>query len=142
MFAEAIVEARKARNVFDGSSQPMAYEGYALAKLGKTAEARAVIEELLKLPADHYAPYHIALVYNGLNERDKTLVWLERAYEKHTPRMVFLKVDPKWSNLRSDPRFQELLKRLDLPSDAQGGDAAPDYFDDLSNSSNRCSPMP
>ena len=113
MFAEAIAEARRARQLFDGSSQPMAFEGYALAKSGKIAEARAVLEELLKLSTTGYVtPYHIALVYNGLNERDKTLTWLERAYEQRSPRMVFLKVEPKWNNLRSDLRFQELIKKV------------------------------
>ena len=73
MFAEAVAEARRARELFDGSSQPIAFEGYALAKSGKQAEARAVLEQLLKLSTErHVTPYHIALVYNGLNERDKT----------------------------------------------------------------------
>ena len=110
---DRIFEARRARELFDGSSQPIAFEGYALAKAGKQAEARAVLEELLRLSTERYiTPYHIALVYNGLNERDKTLAWLERAYEQRSPRMVFLKVEPKWNNLRDDPRFQNLLRRV------------------------------
>ncbi len=116
MFAEAVAEARRARELFDRSSQPMAFEGYALAKLGKREEARAVLQELLTLSNERYVtPYHIALVYNGLNERDKTFVWLERAYEQRSPRMVFLKVEPKWNNLRSDPRFAELMRKVGFP---------------------------
>ena len=91
----------------------MAFEGYALAKSGKQAEARAVLGELLTLSTERYvASYHIALLYNGLNERDKTLAWLERAYEERNPRMAFLKVEPKWNNLRNNPRFQDLMRRV------------------------------
>ena len=116
MYAEAVAEARRARNLFDGGIQAIAFESYALAKSGKQAEARAVLEELLKLSTTRYVPaYHVALVYNGLNERDKTLAWLERAFEQHNPRMVFLKVEPKWNNLRDDPRFQDLLRKVGFP---------------------------
>ncbi len=116
MYPDAIAEARRARELFDGSSQPIASEGYALAKSGKQAEARAVLEELLKRSTERYVTaYHIALIYNGLNERDKTLTWLERAYEQRNPRIVFLKVDPKWNNLRDEPRFQELLGKVGFP---------------------------
>ncbi len=116
MFAEAVAEARRARELFDGSSQPMAFEGYALARSGRRAEAEAVLDELLKLSTTRYVTaYHIALVYNGLNKRDETLAWLERAYEQRNPRMVFLNVEPKWNNLRDEPRFQELLRKVGFP---------------------------
>jgi tetratricopeptide (TPR) repeat protein len=113
MFAEAIAEARKAREHSGGSTHPMSFLGYALAKSGKREEARGLLDELLKMSDERYVPpYHIALIYNGLDERDKTLSWLERAYEQRDPKMVFLKVEPKWNNLRGDPRFQDLLRRV------------------------------
>ncbi|MGI9069592.1 MAG: protein kinase domain-containing protein [Pyrinomonadaceae bacterium] len=113
MFAEAAAEARKTRELSGISSYATAFLGYALAKSGKQAEARAVLEELLKLLTERYvSPYNIGLIYNGLNERDETLAWLERGFEKRDPRMVFLKVEPKWNNLRADPRFQDLLRRV------------------------------
>lgn len=116
MFAEAVAEARRSRELYDGGSQPIALEGYALGKSGKRTEARTVLEELLKSSTTRYVtPYHIALIYNGLDERDKTLELLERAFEQHSPRMVFLKVEPKWNNLRDEPRFQDLLLRVGLP---------------------------
>ncbi|HAF12700.1 MAG TPA: hypothetical protein DCK99_03170, partial [Blastocatellia bacterium] len=115
MYPEAIAEARKAREL-SASSQPIAYLGYALAKSGKQAEARGLLEELLKLSTQRYVPpYHIALIYNGLGARDETLAWLEKGYEQRDPKMVFLKVEPKWNNLRADPRFQDLLRRVGFP---------------------------
>ena len=116
MFAEAIAEARKARELNPANSQSIAFLGYALAKSGKQAEALGVVEELLKRSAERYvSPYTIALIYNGLGERDKTLTSLERGYEQHDGKLVFLKVEPKWNNLRTDPRFQDLLRRVGLP---------------------------
>ena len=113
MFAEAVVEARKARELNNANSQPTAQLGYALAKSGKQAEARSLLEELLKLSTERYvSPGNIALIYNGLGERDETLAWLERGFERRDAKMVFLKVEPKWNNLRSDPRFQDLLRRV------------------------------
>ncbi|HUR96664.1 MAG TPA: tetratricopeptide repeat protein, partial [Pyrinomonadaceae bacterium] len=112
LFAEAVTEARKAREIFDGGTQPMAFEGFALARSGRTAEAEAVVAELLKMPAERYAPYHVAMVYSGLRQRDQALDWLERAYEQRSPRMVFLKVEPKWNDLRPTPRFRDLMKKM------------------------------
>ncbi|HEX6732802.1 MAG TPA: tetratricopeptide repeat protein [Pyrinomonadaceae bacterium] len=115
-YSEAISEARRAREISGAKSKySAAFLGYALAKSGKEAEARSVLEGLLKSSAERYvSPYHIALVYNGLGKHDEALTWLERAYAQHSPAMVFLKVEPKWNNLRSDPRFQDLLKRMGL----------------------------
>ena len=75
-----------------------------------------MLEELLKSSSEGYiSPYNIALIYNGLDEREETFAWLERAFDQRDPKMVFLKVEPKWNNLRSDPRFQDLLRRVGLP---------------------------
>jgi TolB-like protein/Tfp pilus assembly protein PilF len=113
MFAEAVVEARKARELSDSSTRPTAFLGYALAKSGKQAEARAELGALMKLSSERWvAPSYIAMIYHGLGERDETLAWLERGFEKRDARMVFLKVEPKWNNLRDDPRFQDLLRRM------------------------------
>ena len=118
MYSEAISEARKASEISGArSSHSEAFLGYALAKSGKEVEARSVLEELLKSSAERYAsPYHIALVYNGLGRRNEALAWLERAYVERSTGMVFLKVEAKWNNLRSDPRFQDLLRRVGLQS--------------------------
>jgi TolB-like protein/Tfp pilus assembly protein PilF len=115
MYREAVAEARKVRELNITTSQPISFLGYALAKSGKQAEARDELERLLKLSKERYvSPYAIALIYNGLNERDEALAWLERGFEKRDPRMTFLKIEPKWNNLRNEPRFASLLKRMNL----------------------------
>ncbi|MDQ2976305.1 MAG: winged helix-turn-helix domain-containing protein [Acidobacteriota bacterium] len=116
MYAEAISEARRAREISGARSNYLeAFLGYALTKSGKEVEAGSVLDGLLKSSAERYvSPYAIALVYNGLGEHDKAFASLERAYAQRSPGMVFLKVEPKWNNLRSDARFQDLLRRLRL----------------------------
>jgi len=114
MHAEAIAAAKKAGEL-SGNSQSNAYRAYALAKAGKTDEARAVLDELLKLSAERYVPpYNFAIVYNALGESGKALDYLEKGYEQKDVRMVFLKVEPIWNSLRSEPRFLDLMKRMRL----------------------------
>jgi serine/threonine-protein kinase len=113
MFAEAVAEARRAREVNSANSQTTATLAYALARFGKQAEAQALLDELLKLSTQrHVSPGNIALIYNGLGQRNETFAWLERGFKERDPKMVFLKVEPKWNNLRDDPRFQNLLQRV------------------------------
>jgi DNA-binding winged helix-turn-helix (wHTH) protein/TolB-like protein/Tfp pilus assembly protein PilF len=113
MYAEAFAESVKEKELSGGNVYP--FGAYALAKSGKGEEARAVLEELLKSSSTRYvAPYNIALLYNALEMRDNALVWLEKAYEQRDPKMTFLQVEPKWNNLRKEPRFIDLLKRMNL----------------------------
>lgn len=113
MYAEAINEARLAKQFSPAQTNSNAFESYSLAKSGKSAEARATLDELLKLSTARFVPpTHIALAFNGLGETDKALEWLEKGYEQHDPKMAFLKVDPKWNSLRSEPRFVDLMRRM------------------------------
>ena len=112
-YAEALAEARKARELNRSSSMPIVYSGYALAKSGKRMEAQADLEELLKLSTKRYVPpSHLALLYIGLDSHDKSLDWLERGYQQRDPKMTFLKVQRNWDSLRNDQRFQDLLRRV------------------------------
>ena len=113
MYAEAIAEARKATDLSPSQTNSIVNESYAQSKLGKHDEAQALLDKLLKRSAERFVPPgHIAQTYNGLGETEKALDWLEQAFEQHDPKMVFLKVDPKWNNLRSEPRFIDLMKRM------------------------------
>jgi serine/threonine protein kinase/Tfp pilus assembly protein PilF len=115
MFVEAISEARRATELSSAQTVSAANEGYALAKLGKYEEARIVLDRLLKLSKERFVPpYHIAFLYNGLGQRNEAFAWLERGFEQRDPKMTFLKVEPKWNNLRDDPRFVDLMRRVGL----------------------------
>ncbi len=113
MFAEAVAESSKGRDLSAVSSEPIAFGAYALAKSGKVAEAQAALDELLRLSQTRYVPpTSIALIYNGLGKRDKALDYLEKGFTEKDVRMVFLKVEPKWNNLRNERRFVDLMKEM------------------------------
>ena len=91
--------------------------GNAYARAGRVREARECIRELKeRLPEEPVGVYEIALVYAGLSEKGLAFEWLERAYAERDKGMVWLKVDPPLDPLRSDPRFQDLLRRMNFPS--------------------------
>jgi len=63
----------------------------------------------------YQSSYAIAVIYAGLGETDEALKWLEIACDERATWMIFLKVHPYFDNLRAEPRFQELLQRLQFP---------------------------
>ena len=78
--------------------------------------AEQSLEQLLEQSKESYvSPLLIASLYSRLNQKDEAFRWLEKAYEERSPMLVFLKVNDDWKNLRSDPRFAELVKRIGLP---------------------------
>jgi hypothetical protein len=64
---------------------------------------------------DKLGTYEVALVCAGLGDKDQAIEWLEKAYQEHSVGVMFLKVDPTLDPLRSDPRFQDLLRRMNFP---------------------------
>jgi len=94
----------------------MAGLGHVYAVSGKKTEAQAVLNELKQRSQQEYVPANcIALVYAGLGEKDQAFAWLEEGYKQHSFQMQFLKLEPRWDSLRSDPRFADLIRRLGLP---------------------------
>jgi serine/threonine-protein kinase len=115
LFAEAIGEAATARALSPCNSQALAYESYANAKLDRRDAAREALKTLLTLSTDRYVPpYNIATMYVGLDDPGEALQWLERGFDQRDPKMVFLKVDPKWNKLRDHPGFIRILSRMNL----------------------------
>jgi TolB-like protein/DNA-binding winged helix-turn-helix (wHTH) protein/Tfp pilus assembly protein PilF len=101
-----------AARLSSGNTKTMAFRGHVLARLGRTAEARDILRTLESLSKERYVPaYTIALVHAGLGERDAALEALDRAYEARDVHLVFLPVDPKWDDYRTDPRFRALVER-------------------------------
>ncbi|HYJ91305.1 MAG TPA: tetratricopeptide repeat protein, partial [Pyrinomonadaceae bacterium] len=115
MYDDAIAESQKGRDVAPFKSEPIAFGAFALAKAGRLSEARAGLDELLRLSDERYVPpYNIALVYLALGDQDRALDYLERAFATKDVRMVFLKVEPKWNDLRQNPHFADLVNRMKL----------------------------
>lgn len=111
----AITELEKAAATSSNTPLMVAGLGHAYAVAKKTAEARAVLNQLLEQSKRQYvSPFYIALIYAGLGENEQAMDWLDKAYADRSNGLVFLKVDPEWDSLRSNPRFQALLVKLHL----------------------------
>jgi len=116
-YPDAIAEFEKARNLSHGNSEAIGSIGYTAAVAGDEAKARTILEELQRLSTQHYIPpYNTALVYAGLREQDQAFAQLEKACDDRDVRVTLLGVDPRWNSLRSHPRFQAILNRIDRKS--------------------------
>jgi len=115
MHAEAVAALAKAGELFPANKESTALRGYSLAKWGKLTQARAVLDELRQFSNREYvAPYNLAMIHNALGESRTALDYLEKAFAEKNVLMVFLKVEPKWNNLRNEPRFIDLMRRMNF----------------------------
>jgi serine/threonine protein kinase/tetratricopeptide (TPR) repeat protein len=89
---------------------------HVLAAVGRSDEARAVLNDLLKRRerGEWVTPHEIGVVYALLGDRDEAFAWLARAAREHAIGVAFVKVDPQLDPLRDDPRFAELLRSAGL----------------------------
>jgi TolB-like protein/Tfp pilus assembly protein PilF len=107
-FQKAVVQSGRKATVLAGLARV-----YGLA--GKKREAQKIISELKERSRHHYVfPSVFAYAYLGLGDKEQVLTWLERAYEEQEG-MFSLKADPSFDPLRSEPRFQALLHRVNFP---------------------------
>ncbi len=82
---------------------------------GRRDEAQKILNRLKGLSQRTYvSSADIALVYLGLGKKDQALAWLEKAYEERDSLLTSLK-EPMFDSLRSEPGFQDLLRRMGLP---------------------------
>jgi len=85
------------------------------AESGYRGAMRLAADELVAQRNQRYVrPTQIAQLYADAGEKDQALDWLQTAYEERDGRLVHLR-NPSWDSLRSDPRFQDLLKRMKYP---------------------------
>jgi TolB-like protein len=115
MYEQAIASFQKAIPLSGDSPDEPAELGRAYARSGRKTEARKIADDLKEQSKRRYiAPCVVASLYAALGEKDQAFVWLDKAYEAHDFILVLLKVEPMFDNLRSDPRFTVLLKRVGL----------------------------
>src|SRR5713226_9684457 len=116
MYREAIAEQEKGVNLTNRDAFAVASLGIVLGESGRKREAKKLLEELQERSKQRYiSPCLIALVQIGLGNRDQAIASLEQGYTDRDQGMMYLKVDPEMDDLRSDPRFQDLLRRVGLP---------------------------
>jgi TolB-like protein/Tfp pilus assembly protein PilF len=114
------IEALQSYVTTSGGADLASDIGLTYAKLGfrpamRTFWQAALDANLENTKEGHTAPFVIAGLYSLLDNKDKAFLWLDRAYVERSPKLLDLKVDPDFDNLRSDPRFEELVRRVGLP---------------------------
>lgn len=115
MYEEAVAAGQKARDLPGGNPLILAGLGHSYALWGKKDKARELLGELKELSRQRYVPaFDMALVHIGLDDKDRAFEWLEKACQERDGWLVWLKADPLFDSLRSDPRFAALLKKLGL----------------------------
>ena len=116
MYKDALEQFAQASKLSDNHPAITALYGHALALSGDTAGARRALADLQRLAKTRYvSAFYFAGIYTGLGEKSTALDWLDKAYKERNDRLVYLNVDPMADPLRSEPRFQDLMKRLHLP---------------------------
>jgi TolB-like protein/DNA-binding winged helix-turn-helix (wHTH) protein/Tfp pilus assembly protein PilF len=115
--ALAIPEYQKAVDLSGGDSDTTAALAHAYATTGQRAHTLRILHERLHQTENNYvSPYMIATVYAGLERKEEAFEYLEKAYQDRSPDLTyFLRTDLRLDGLRSDPRFDELLRRINFP---------------------------
>jgi len=110
-----IGELKKVATLGGNSALSQANIGIAYAAAGRRADAQKVLDQLIERSKTTYVPaIAIAQIYARLGQNDQTFEWLEKSYDEHSLLLAFIKVLPDFDPLRSDPRFADLLRRMNL----------------------------
>jgi TolB-like protein/Tfp pilus assembly protein PilF len=112
-YKDAIDELKKAVDMSGGAEEVRAALANAYAKAGKRPEALDILGNLLG-GSKIVSPMYMAEIYVSLGARDRAFESLAKAYAQRSYHLAFLKVDPVYDSVRSDPRFRDLLLRIGL----------------------------
>jgi tetratricopeptide (TPR) repeat protein len=115
MFADALADIEKERRLYGDRPWAWSELAYFYGRNGQQAQARLALAKLeqwnRRQPLD---PFPIFRAHIGMGNKDQAFAYLEKAYLEHSNALATLKVDPIYDPLRSDPRFQDLLRRAGL----------------------------
>jgi len=116
LLSEALAEYQKARTIDPEGISVLPAIGATLALAGRKTEAEHVLHETKEISKQEYvSPFGIAILYACLGDKDMAFEWLEHAYHERDRDLTALKFEPRLDNLRTDPRFADLMRRVGLP---------------------------
>ncbi len=116
MDQQAIQEARKSAMLSNNSTDAMAALAISYAASGNTKEAAIILRSLEAASKSRYiSGSELAAIFASLNETDQAFKSLQKAYDEHDYGLPFIRVDPRFDSLRSNPRYADLLRRMGLP---------------------------
>ena len=115
-YENAIEELKKAVSLSEGSPVLLGHLGFAYGLVGTKADANSILSDLKTLAGREYVPASsFSLVYAGLGNTSQALESLDRAYQEHDFSLIFLQVAPWFDGVRREPRFAQLVRRMQLP---------------------------
>ena len=114
--AEAISELQRAVELSNRSNWPLAFLAYAYAISNRRAEALAILRELeTRYSKRECLSIQLAAVHAGLGDKDEVFNWLERSFQERSGELIRIKSFPQFDSIRSDPRYADLMKRMNFP---------------------------
>ena len=120
MYQEAIGENKLAIGI--NKNWPVAYAaiGYVYGIMGQTENSKKILDTMYALASARYVtPYGIALVYSGSGDIENTFKNLDKAVADRANWLVWLKLDPRWTVIRNDRRYDALIRKIGLPGNAR-----------------------
>jgi adenylate cyclase len=116
MYDQAISELETAVKLSGEGTLALAMLGHGLASAGRKEDSQKILDQLLERSKTKYVPsYWVAVVYNGLKDREEVLKWLGKAFEERSSWLVWCNVEPRFDWLRDDPRFSSLMSAMKFP---------------------------
>lgn len=114
--AEALAEMKQWLALSDLKQETSPDLGWLYAVIGERQAAEQIMANLLRMQArENFDPYDQARLTLALGRKEQALAWLEKAYQKHSTELMWLRVNPQFDSLRADPQFQDLLRRMRFP---------------------------
>ncbi len=114
MYKEAIAESQKIIDLEGSNPITLSLLAQTYALSGKKDEARTILNQV-KSNKEYIPPNDMVQLYAALGDKEEAFKWLQKAYEARDGQLGYLKVLPFMDSLRSDPRFQDLLRRMNFP---------------------------
>jgi TolB-like protein/Tfp pilus assembly protein PilF/tRNA A-37 threonylcarbamoyl transferase component Bud32 len=115
MITDAVEEFQKASKLFGGIPTMMMALGHAYASSGREGEARELLAQLVSLSKQRYVPaVYMMGIAAALDDKDAAFHWLNQAVQDRCDYVVYLRYEPGFDSLRSDPRFGEVMRHIGL----------------------------
>jgi TolB-like protein/Flp pilus assembly protein TadD len=115
-YGRAIDECERAISASGRDPGVLSALGYAYGSSGSHDKAQEIIRELeTKWKARYFSPFILAVAYTGTGNKDGAFFWLTKAYESRDPQLIWLTVEPQFESLRTDSRFQALVRQMGIP---------------------------
>ena len=109
---EAVAAMLQAVSHSGGSTEALVGLAQAYGVVGEGDTMKRIVQELGEGRHPYVSPYNVARLYGAMDDKQRALEWLERAYGEHNPDLIELTREPSFASLRSDAKFRELTARI------------------------------